>query len=533
MELTRRQAARLLAEAMVSAPAVAAGVRASATEIAFGAGDKPTLPGAQPAAPVYIVLWFDTEDYILPESDDAALRIADFLTQQGVRATFKVVGEKARVLERRQRTDVIAALARHEIGYHSNTHSQQPTPAVYESVLDWESGQEEFNRRERPGFDDVTRIFGRPPSCYGQPGVSWAPQAYPALKKWGVNVYLDDGDHVQLDGKPFWYGGLLNIFHIDAGRQLEQNNDWSNLESAKANFKTLYTQMSAEPPGGVVSFMFHPTQLISEVFWDAVNFAHGANPAPSEWKMQPKCSPEQRERAFQYLEGLISYAKSFPGVRFVTASEAYVICRDKAQARVFTAAELAQVASQVKPGITFQVSGGYSLSAGEIFYLLNSLVSRYVSDGAIGEVTLAETPYGPASRAYGLTMPPNATPIGWSQFSRTSLDVNQFLTKRRSIPNAVWFGSTAVTPEVYLLALANVAQGLVAGARPPDSVKILPAELSAAQWVAKDSPSIWEWPIFPPGFHSDHLMELARLQAWTMKPAILEGPRRDAVQKPG
>ena len=195
------------------------------------------------------MLWFDTEDYILPESDDAALRIADFLTQQGVRATFKVVGEKARVLERRQRTDVIAALARHEIGYHSNTHSQQPTPAVYESVLDWESGQEEFNRRERPGFDDLTRIFGRPPSCYGQPGVSWAPQAYPALKKWGVNVYLDDGEQVQLDGKPFWYGGLLNIFHIDAGRQLEQNNDWSNLESAKANFKTLYTQMSARATG--------------------------------------------------------------------------------------------------------------------------------------------------------------------------------------------------------------------------------------------------------------------------------------------
>jgi hypothetical protein len=533
MELTRRQAARLLAEAMVGAPVVAAGIRASTTEIALAAANKPTLPGAQPAAPVYIVLWFDTEDYILPESDDAALRIADFLTQQGVRATFKVVGEKARVLERRQRTDVIAALARHEIGYHSNTHSQQPTPAVYESVLDWETGQEEFNRRERPGFDDVTRIFGRPPSCYGQPGVSWAPQAYPALKKWGVNVYLDDGDHVQLNGKPFWYGGLLNIFHIDAGRQLEQNNDWSNLESAKANFKTLYTQMSADPPGGVVSFMFHPTQLISEVFWDAVNFAHGANPAPSEWKMQPKCSPEQRERAFQYLEGVILYAKSFPGVRFVTASEAYVVCRDKAQGRAFSTAELAQVASQVKPGITFQVSGDYSLSAGDIFYLLNSLVCRYVSNGAIGKVTLADTPYGPASQAYGLTMPVGATKIGWSQFSRTSIDVNEFITRRRSIPNAVWFGSTAVTPEAYLLALANVAQDLVSDARPPDSVKILPAELSAAQWVAKDSPSIWEWPIFPPGFHSGHLIELARLQAWTIKPAILEGTRRDAVQKPG
>jgi hypothetical protein len=527
MEMTRRQAALLLAEAMVGVPMMAAGSSASGAKTALG--DKPAGPTVQPAAPVYIVLWFDTEDYMLPASDDAAMRIADFLTQQGVRATFKVVGEKGRVLEQRQRIDVIAALARHEIGYHSNTHSQQPTPAVYESVLDWESGQEEFDRRERPGFDDLTRIFGRPPSCYGQPGVSWAPQAYPALKKWGVNVYLDDGEQVQLDGKPFWYGGLLNIFHIDAGRQLEQNNDWSNLETAKANFKALYNQMSAEPHGGVVSFMFHPTQLISEVLWDAVNFAQGAIPPRSEWKMQPECSPAQREQAFRYFEGLIRYAKSFPGVRFVTASEAYVLCRDKAQGRVFTAQELLRVASQVKTGITFQVHEDYSLSASDAFSLLNSLVAGFVSHGSIREVTLAETPYGPGSQAYGLTMAGEAKEIGWSQFSRTSIDVSEFLARRRSIPNAVWFGSKAVTPEAYLLALANAAQALVSGGRPPDSVMVLPAELAAARWVAKDSPSIWEWPIFPAGFHSAHLMELARLQAWTIKPAMLEGLRSHAV----
>ena len=43
--------------------------------------------------------------------------------------------------------------------------------------------------------------------------------------------------------------------------------------------------------------------------------------------------------------------------------------------------------------------------------------------------------------------------------------------------------------------------------------------------MAKDSPSIWEWPIFPPGFHSNHLMELAQLQeAWrrSVIPAVEE-----------
>src|SRR5581483_7437535 len=132
-------------------------------------------PAIAAAPQVCVVLWFDTEDYLLPADDDATLRLADWLTHEGVRATFKLVGEKARTLERRGRTDVIDALKRHEIGYHSNFHSTEPTPALYLSDLGWDEGVAELDRRERPGFDDVRRIFGQAPTCYGQPGSSWGP----------------------------------------------------------------------------------------------------------------------------------------------------------------------------------------------------------------------------------------------------------------------------------------------------------------------------------------------------------------------
>src|SRR5215472_16173872 len=128
---------------------------------------------ALPAAPgVYVVLWFDTEDYIEPSADDAALRIANDLTAEGVRATFKVVGEKARVLEKRGRRDVIQALSRHAIGYHSNWHSVHPAPVEYLARLGYLEGAGEFERREAQGVADVKRIFGRQPVCYGQPGNS-------------------------------------------------------------------------------------------------------------------------------------------------------------------------------------------------------------------------------------------------------------------------------------------------------------------------------------------------------------------------
>src|SRR3954454_24734332 len=88
-------------------------------------------PAAKGSPRVDVILWFDTEDYLLPADDDAAKRLAEMLSARGVRATFKVVGEKARVLEKRGRTDVIAAMQKHDIAYHSNFHSVHPTPTEY------------------------------------------------------------------------------------------------------------------------------------------------------------------------------------------------------------------------------------------------------------------------------------------------------------------------------------------------------------------------------------------------------------------
>src|SRR3984893_16707481 len=169
---------------------------------------------ADAKAKVYVILWFDTEDYILPASDDAALKVADFLTKEKIRATVKVVGEKARTLEKRKRDDVIGALKKHEIGYHSNYHSVQPSPAMYLNNLGWDEGVAEFDRREGPGRADVERVFGTAPSCYGQPGSSWGPQSYGAMRKWGTEVYLDSGNHVRLEDRPFYYCGVFNLYRL-------------------------------------------------------------------------------------------------------------------------------------------------------------------------------------------------------------------------------------------------------------------------------------------------------------------------------
>ena len=471
---------------------------------------------------VYVVLWFDTEDYILPESDDAAKRVAELLTRQGVRATFKVVGEKARTLERRGREDVIAALVRHEIGYHSNLHSQHPTPAEYEANLDWATGALEFDDRERPGYDDVRRIFGQAPTCYGQPGSSWAPQAYAALAQWGVKVYLDEGSHVGLEGRPFWYGGLLNIFNTKEGSTLHPNPDWSNIAEARARFQEIHRRMTGKAEGGVVSLYFHPCEFIHREFWDGVNFARGANPPREDWKLPPTKTKEEKERAFQYLEDLVAYMKSLPGTEFVTASETLRIFADGAQGRVYTEADLARIAERATGEVSFQVHPDFTLTASEVLGLLNRHVAEMVRGMPSASVRLEGTPYGPASPFE--RQEAAATDVSWSQFSRTVVEVADSLERHKQVPSEVWFGSVPVSPESYLVALAQVGSRLLKGDGPPRSVRVTPAHLAAGRHVADDSPDLWGWVIFPPGFRAPKLMGLARLQAWTLKPARPHAP---------
>ena len=43
---------------------------------------------------------------------------------------------------------------------------------------------------------------------------------------------------------------------------------------------------------------------------------------------------------------------------------------------------------------------------------------------------------------------------------------------------------------------------------------------TAEKYAAEDSESVFDWVIHPAGFHAPHVMDLAKLQCWTLKPAV-------------
>jgi hypothetical protein len=478
-----------------------------------------------------VILWFDTEDYLLPADDDAAKRLAEMLSQRGIRATFKVVGEKARVLEKRGRTDVIAAMQKHDIAYHSNFHSVHPTPTEYLADCGFLDGVSEFVRREGPGAVDVRRIFNvESLSCYGQPGSSWGSQAIAALPLIGVKssagadgtpCYLDSGNHVGLGGKPFWFCNALVVYNMKPNETRFDLHVPQALEVGKKNVSEIAERLRGEG-GGLISIFYHPCEWVHKEFWDGVNFKRGANPPRSEWKAPPQRPAEETEAAFERFGQYVDHIKGLAGVHFITARELPGRYPDRARTVGATREDLAEIAlrlsSDKSEGVNFVVVDGKAYSPADQLALLAE---------AVGE-TLAGHDVTFPLRVKGLLGPDGEPPasgetersIDTAALTMAVADVRNYIKQEGRVPARVFIGADPVAPTDFLVGLARAWNG---GGK-IDAVRLgNNVELLTARRIAKDTPGLFGgWIIHKEGFRAPKVLDVARLQAWTLKPAMLD-----------
>lgn len=476
------------------------------TAVVFAHLVATTSLAAKEPPTVYVTFWFDTEDFILPQADDAAMRLAEMFSARHVQATFKIVGEKARVLEERGRDDVILALAKNDIAYHSTYHSVHPTPSEYCRDLNWHEGVSEFVRREGVGLDTLRRVFGVGASCYGQPGGSWTPQSYGALRAFQIPLYLDETSHVNVNNRPFWYCGVLNILRLG---DCVLRTGWADdeVKEACAKFDRVQAKLVGEG-GGIVSIYYHPCEFVHEQFWDGVNFSHGANPPRSEWKLPPLKSPEEQEQAFRAFEVFLDHIVRRPGVRLVTAREIPTLYRDRAYSQPLTQSDVQTIAKTFQTELSWVDLDTRIVSAAEGLVAMCERVGRGAQ-----EVTL-DFAYGPASMPQRFVTEGTFSRQAVQQAAQETLDI---VNTTGQMPSVVWMAGQPVRPEDFAVTLAwAVASGREAG-----EISLRQGELAAKRHVADDSPGLWGWVIFPTDFNAPGMMELAKLQAWTIKPAVL------------
>src|SRR5258706_11097009 len=484
MRRTRRTFCGMLLAWLAIAPAV----------VVLGQGQ----PAAKGTPRVDVILWFDTEDYLLPADDDASKRLAEMLSKRKIRATFKIVGEKARTLERRGRRDVIAALKKHVIGYHSNFHSVHPAPSEYLADSGFLDGVAEFVRREGGGAADVRRIFGvKTLGCYGQPGSSWGAQTIAGLKQIGVApsdvpCYVDEGTHVGLDEKPFWYAGALNVYHMGANYTRMDLHDPDAVEPAKKKVSAIAERLRSKDGGGLISIFYHPCEWVHQQFWDGVTFSRGANPPREEWKPPAQRTPEETEGAFERVGQYIDHIATIPGVRFVTAADLPDLYPDLTRQTV-TESEVDQITDRIlsndKALLYFQLIGNKAFSVADQFQLLTESMAS----------TIGPAKSKPRLRTSGILGPDQPPPtntmqqLSWTQFRDALLDVREFVATQQRIPARVFIGADPIAPADFLVALATAHERLRKTGIPEHGEIRLGnnVRLQPARYVAQDTPNLF------------------------------------------
>ncbi len=248
-------------------------------------------PGRVERPKTFLVVTFDTEDYVTPEAeriDDIPKWLAETMTEEGVTGTFFVIGEKARSLEKRGRRDVIAAMAQHDIGSHTELRLDPPHG-------DGEAGEGRLGRRacgvmreqESAGIEELERIFGVPVTTLARHGGSYGPQLVFALGRLGAGY---QGSPASLPGHDVvWFCNALNFSAQYAGFDDAYYRD--------DLFEPVFDKLKKELPGEIrkadvlALFAGHPTKIRAEEFWD-LNFYYGKNTPPDEWRT-PRLRPQE------------------------------------------------------------------------------------------------------------------------------------------------------------------------------------------------------------------------------------------------
>ena len=92
------------------------------------------------------------------------------------------------------------------------------------------------------------------------------------------------------------------------------------VENSYERFDRAASELAARG-GGVISIYYHPTEFVTTEFWDAVNFAKGADRERADWRRPRRRTEADSERCYGILRAYVAHMKNVPGVRFATARE--------------------------------------------------------------------------------------------------------------------------------------------------------------------------------------------------------------------
>ena len=461
----------------------------------------------------YVVVVFDVEDYISPVAegvDDIPLWLADIMTEVGVTGTFFVIGEKARSLEERGRSDVIAAMASHDIGSHTNLGSIHPTVTEILEYADWDQGVQAMLENESIGFDELERIFGVPVTTLARHGGSYGPQLVYALGQMGKGYVYSP---VRFPGKhAVWFCNTLN-FHGDYGSfdDVYYRDDLFNpvFDDLRESFRE-----DVEGVDMISFFACHPTKIRAEQFWD-FNFYEGANP-PADSLLPPKLRPaESMEIAQKNFKRLMQFLKDQDYIEVTTISA--LMEKFSYQPEDISRDDLERIA-----GLTLAEGGivyDDIYSPAEVFTALSESLLEYRENNKLPGKLYCERPLGP------MTMPmesPEVSSVSMDQVFELAGASREIIRNRGHLPSEVQLDGLSLGTG-SLMHLFSTAYLDISAKKERDSYEAIPFDAYPKENEDEIIGEVFgykDWIVHRTDLDMAHLADITRMQLWTLKPAI-------------
>ena len=145
-----------------------------------------------------IMLTFDVEDFINYQSTDALHEILVLLDKYEVNALFFITGQYAEHISKFPK--IVNLLRKHEIGFHSSSHSVRPAIFEYCNIKSYEQAYDLSLHREtshinpltgeiegRGGINSLQDLFpDKKINSFRAPGLCWSPANLEALSTLGI-----------------------------------------------------------------------------------------------------------------------------------------------------------------------------------------------------------------------------------------------------------------------------------------------------------------------------------------------------------
>jgi hypothetical protein len=272
----------------------------------------------------------------------------------------------------------------------------------------------------------------------------------------------------------------------------------------------------------LISIYYHPCEFATSEFWDGVNFSRGRNTPRSQWQgaaLLPKGEPEARLGA---LAGLLDLALLHPDVEVVEATQLLSGYRRQEPDGPLPIAELALLTGGMGSEISYAASSAGVLSPAQLYSGLAQALAVWAEQGEVPETVILTSPLGPVAREGG-------EGCGQTTVASMGAVARQAVAEMRTsghMPASLALGGRSIGPGMSFSGMAGALDAIL---RQPSAdrqgetiVSFGSGRLALEDQVERDEDELWGWVIFPEGFSAPDLLELTRLQAWTIKPARLQ-----------